>query len=150
MHGLGTPWPSAMTRSSRGFEPPRRLRSSRQSKVVGGPERGTEYDLTLACNCCGSGAVQRSPLLVHRRQLPTGNGFIQTQSGEWLMSRRLVDAVADVLCGVKLWPVRDPDVPGELDWIQLIPETEMRLFAGTTKGVLRERACPCCDRDGYF
>lgn len=126
------------------------MRSTRKPTVVGGPRHGTLYDLTAACKCCGTGAMQTSPLVVDHRQLPARQGLIQAQTGEWLISRRLLDAIVEDIRGITMWALKDARNSRDLDWVQLIADTIMPPFASGTTGVVRERACMCCDRDGYF
>jgi len=126
-----------------------RMLVRRAPRGLGGPAHGTEYDLSAACPCCGTGAVQVSPLVVRRSDVPGRGGVVETAHGEIVVSVETAEAFRDV-SGVELRPLRAVRSREELFWLQVIAETELPPWSGGTTGGARERPCQTCGRDGYF
>jgi len=117
----------------------------------GGPRLGTQYDLGIACPRCGTGARQKSALVLDQDEVPARGEVGQTLHGELLLSSGLAGALADAgVNGAEYWSIDlfgKGQVPG---WVQLLTLIEMPPLSAKTKGILRERPCPQCGRDGYF
>jgi hypothetical protein len=122
----------------------------RPEKGHGGPRYGTEFDLSGACARCGTGAVQRGPLVVKPSELAKGGDVALTYDHEVLLSPRLADALRSRgLPADALRPVRGRK--GEaVEWVQLLPIFELPPVAPETRGLVRERPCPVCRRDGFY
>lgn len=72
-----------------------------------GEECGTEYDESSACPECGIGAVQRSPLSLDLRKVPTSRDITRTIADEWIVSQRLAEHIASRnITGLELRMVR--------------------------------------------
>lgn len=120
---------------------------------IGGPQYGTEYDLTTGCRECGAGATQCSPLILPRSALPKSGQICKGYRGEVLTSGRLADAIRTAKCvGVELrqassFPTREPQ-----PWWQLICGYTMPRLGPKTKGIIRGKPepCPLCQRDGHY
>jgi hypothetical protein len=127
-----------------------RVRSA--EKGMGGPTYGTEYSLAHACVSCGTGAEQTSALVLNQKDLKKTGDLFQTLDHELLVSTEVHKVLSDGgITGCELRPIRvwrhDHASPG---WFQLISRTRLPPMAPTSKGVLRENACPTCGQDGYF
>jgi hypothetical protein len=119
-----------------------------QVDICGGPDTGTEYSLENACRKCGTGARQVGPLHLARFRLPKTQMF-KTLDDEVLVQGDLADALR--AHGVtSLGEVRDAKSQTPLKLLQLSPEADLPPFSPETTGVVRERPCPVCMRDGYF
>jgi hypothetical protein len=126
------------------------FRVERSARAFGGPSYGTEYDLSTACPVCGAGAVQISPLVLNRTEIPRKGSVFQTLDGEYLVSPTLARVLGDeLLSGLELRQAISHRDRSPLPWFQLIAQMELPPMAPTS-GVKRERACPECDRDGYY
>jgi len=116
--------------------------------VCGGPSSGTEYSMEGACPACGTGALQVGPLTLPRFKAPAADLF-STLDDEILVSGSLGELLLDR--GVKcLGPVVRGNSAEPLPFWQLVPEAVLPPFSRATSGIVRERPCPHCDRDGYF
>lgn len=79
--------------SRKQFEPP-------------GEECGTVYDETSACHYCGADAVRIGDLRLDLRRLPRGSDLARSIAGEWVVSQRFAQLIADSdLSGCALSPV---------------------------------------------
>jgi hypothetical protein len=116
--------------------------------VVGGPQHGTQYSMEKACPKCGTGADQLGPLRLPRFRPPASETFL-TLDNEVLVGLRLGDRLreAGVMC---LGDVLDAKSGASLDVLQLRPQVTLPPFGPETRGVVRERPCPVCGRDGYY
>ena len=101
-----------------------------------------------ACPKCGTGADQVGPLRLRRFRPPTSDVFL-TLDSEVLVGPRLGDRLreAGVMC---LGDVVDAKSGASLDVWQLLPQVTLPPFGRDTRGVVRERPCPVCERDGYY
>jgi hypothetical protein len=125
-----------------------RLVVDRAPKGTGGPEHGTEYDLSAACWTCGSGARQISAL--HVAELPKRGPIFETLGGEYLVSERLRDAILAIQpSGLELREAVDTANGSGTGFFQVLAEPLPPMEAATL-GVLREDSCVDCGRDGHF
>jgi hypothetical protein len=125
-----------------------RLVLKKSVNVCGGPSSGTEYSMEGACPVCGTGAIQRGPLKLPKLKTPAADLF-STLDDEILVSGSLGELLLDR--GVKcLGPVVDGKSGEPIPFWQLVPEAVLPPFSKATSGVVRERPCPNCGRDGYF
>lgn len=119
-----------------------------QVDICGGPETGTEYSLENACRKCGTGAQQVGPLHLERFRLPKAQMF-KTLDDEVLVQGDLADELR--AHGVtSLGEVLDAESKKPVKLVQLKPEADLPPFSPETKGVVRDRPCPLCMRDGHY
>jgi hypothetical protein len=88
-------------------------------------------------------------LLLRRFRMPKAR-ICSTLDDEVLVDPPLAAAMKAGGLGGCLGDVRDATSRALLPVHQLIPQRELPPFAPSTVGVVRERPCPACDRDGYF
>jgi hypothetical protein len=128
-----------------------RVRVDRAPVGQGGPRHGTEYDLTSACPKCGTGAVQTSCLSLRRSEIPTSGDVFEALTGEILVSPSVAGRLrkAGAPAG-ELQAACEAGTKTELDWVQLLPHTELPRLDVKASGLEVEDQCPKCRRDGYF
>jgi len=154
--GLGTPepfvrWDRAYSEAELLAAPLLHLVVTRPEKGSGGPKYGTEYDLSAACSTCGSGARQTSRLAVKPGELAKDGSIAQTLTREILVSEELARRLEGAgVSGVELRPVESIQPGRSSPWIQLLASTTMPPFSPETEGIVRERPCEVCGRDGHF
>jgi hypothetical protein len=88
---------------------------------------GTEYDDSVACKDCGSGARQVSDLILNARRIPKGKDIAQTIEGEIVVSPRVVQACREHgLQGAEFRPVHHQGRRGlePTEWSQLVIASE--------------------------
>jgi hypothetical protein len=120
----------------------------KQLDIYGGPAQGTEYSMENACQTCGTGAEQIGPLRLAPFRLPKAQIF-KTLDDEMLVQKDLADALrtSGVAC---LGEVVDARSNKPMNLFQLEPEATLPPFRPDTGGVVRERPCTACMRDGYY
>ncbi|MDR1098311.1 MAG: hypothetical protein LBL57_09285 [Tannerella sp.] len=70
-----------------------------------GEDCGTQYDETVACEICGAGRKQITPLMLRKSSIPKKD-IARTIAGEVVVSGRLAEAVQQrLLTGIRLDPV---------------------------------------------
>ncbi|MFO0586911.1 MAG: hypothetical protein U0441_05205 [Polyangiaceae bacterium] len=123
--------------------------------ISGGSRYGTTYDLTGACPACGTGARQTSAVFVRGEQLDELEG---RKIGGTVQEHVFVDAeIAEELVrigatGLSFRSVyaRMPDGRQiKLRWQQLFAEKTLPRMSPRTTGIVRDRECKVCDRNGY-
>ena len=120
-------------------------------KGYGVPYYGTKYDLSQACPRCGSGARQTSPLVLKRSDTPSRGDIFQTMDYEYLVSPALAQGLREArLSGLELRQAVAHTDNRPLPWYQIVSSRELPPMSGLTRGILRERPCPLCGRDGHF
>lgn len=120
----------------------------RYPKIFAGPETGTKYDLTNACNKCGSGAVQIGPLRIR----PSDLKKLDVQNSIYwhvIISRRL----RDLFLKEDVKEVEFREVVSKIDnkglgYYQIIPK--YILPPALPSSFETDNQCPICKRDGYF
>lgn len=119
-----------------------------QTRVLGGPRDGGQYDLANACHRCGSGAVRLDPLRLSGGALPPGRACL-TLDFEHLVPIE----VAGLLIGPHSSVVR-PVLTKEgarTRHVQLVAAGTLPPLLESSEGLEHSRdACPVCGRDGYF
>jgi hypothetical protein len=154
--GLGGPepfvrWDRTYAEAELDSAPLLHLIVRRPAKGYGGPKYGTTYDFSAACPKCGSAARQVSPLKVKPSELAKDGLVAATLTGEILLSDELVHRFNQArVSGVQLWPVESVQAGRSAPWTQLVVETTMPPLSIQTEGIVRERPCDGCGRDGYF
>lgn len=117
--------------------------------VLGGASGGTDYSLASACRSCGSGAVQKGPLLLPAFRAPRSPIF-STLDDEVLVKSELAKELRCRGLGHLLGLVVSVADGAVRDESQLIPQSEMPRLTGATRGIERELSCKICGRDGHF
>lgn len=126
-----------------------RLVVRKQVSVFGGPASGTKYDLTLACKVCGTGAEQIGPLVLRGLRSARFRMF-STLDDEILCDADLAKAIEDHGLGHCLEYVVDAKRGTPLTFRQLRVQATLPRFSSESSGLVREKPCRECDRDGYF
>jgi hypothetical protein len=86
-----------------------------------GEERGTKYDESTACSCCGAGATQLGALYLDQQKMPKGKDIAKTIAGEVVVSRRVVEFFErHGVTGADLVPVQmsPSSGTGSSEWFQ--------------------------------
>jgi hypothetical protein len=99
-----------------------------------GEECGTTYDESVACQRCGAGAKQTSPLFLDVKRIPKSKDVCRTIAGEVVVSGRVAELFSrHGITGAKLRPVRSKGTSSaeSQDWFQL-----------TVQGAFAEVAAP--------
>lgn len=99
---------------------------------------GTQYDESVACKRCGSGAKQLGPLFLDVNKIPKGKDVARTIAGEIVISRRASDLlVQHGIVGAEPHPVRTKGATSPVcpNWSQLVVQsTEANIVAPTRAG----------------
>ncbi|GMV32152.1 MAG: hypothetical protein AMXMBFR59_42770 [Rhodanobacteraceae bacterium] len=121
------------------------------SKTRGSPQPYSQYDLSAACPRCGTGAQLIGAMQIKANELSKKGGLQQCHTGEVIISESLAQAVKEETgSSIDFRPVEEYGTEVALPWRHIVPQFVLPPFARETTGVLRERACPSCNRDGYF
>jgi hypothetical protein len=112
----------------------------------------TVYDIASGCAACGAGATQVSALRLCTRDLPKRADAFRTLSRHILLSQRVRDMLIHAVPSVQahLSQAEEAWTHEALPWWQIRPRISLPPFASQTSGVVREKPCRCCGRDGYF
>lgn len=125
------------------------LRTAERGRLS--PRYGTEYDLSAACPLCGTGAIQTSPLLLNPSEIPKKGDIFQIMDHEKLVSLELARALSEAgISGLELRVAQAYKAKVDLPWVQLLAHEQLPPMAPSSKGILREKSCHLCRRDGYF
>jgi hypothetical protein len=104
-----------------------------------GEECGTQYDESLACPGCKSGAKQVSPLFLDWKRIPKNKDIARTIAGEIVVSKRMVELFErHSITGAKFGPVchRPATSAESKDWFQLLVKScDAEVVAPTKMGV---------------
>jgi hypothetical protein len=120
----------------------------------GRPEFGTTYDVTRACSCCGTGAIQTSPLMLALSDLPKNGLLCSTCRGQILAATKLATALSqESVTGLELRQACFYRNNEPLPWWQLITTYTMPKISKASKNLGRDTnpgwGCPACERDMY-
>jgi hypothetical protein len=114
------------------------------------PDRA-QFDFSSACQRCGTGTVQTSPLRIPKSRLPRQAKMCKTDGGQYLVSSMLANALREAaFTGIQLRQVEGDRKGESLDWHEIIAAHELPAMAAETSGLLHERSCAECRRDGFF
>lgn len=127
----------------------------------GGVEYGTVYDLSKACPHCGTGAVQTSPLMLRRAELPKRGLLCETCIGQKLVATKAADVLkGSGLSGLELRQACSYRDKEPLPWWQMIARYVMPRISSRSESLIRDTqplfsatdpkwGCPVCERDMY-
>jgi hypothetical protein len=127
----------------------------------GGPEYGTTYDLSEACPQCGTGAVQTSPLMLRRAELPRNGLVCETCRGQVLVATKVADVLKGTsVSGLELRQARSCRDKEPLPWWQMMAPFVMPRVSSRSESLIRDTeplfnkddpkwGCPICERDMY-
>lgn len=132
----------------------------------GGPEDGTEFDLSKACPRCGTGAIQTSPLMIGIPELPKKALACETVLGDILVAEPLAKSLREgEISGLELRQAHFYRNNEPLPWWQMISHYCMPMMSQATRGIKlsltdyverpdfiipAQPPCPVCRRDGRF
>lgn len=120
----------------------------------GHPRPGVRYDASAACEYCGDGLRQMSPLVLASHEIPK-TGLLGSIDDDVLVHESLATEMEQAaLTGVRFDEVVDAD-GHPLPWRQLVVDHAMPPMLAATRGLVRGRSgteAPClrCGRDGWF
>lgn len=132
------------------------MHPNRQVEIRGGIKWGMTYDLSAACPACGTGGRQTSAVFMDGEDLSDLDG---QRAGATIFFHLLVsDGIAEALerIGAKGLSFRGvyalmPDKRQvKLRWKQMCADKTLPPMSPRTTGLVRDRACEVCGRNGYF
>lgn len=131
------------------------LNGAGDAMIDGGAAWGTLYDRSAACQACGTGARQTSPLFVNGEELASleGQRAAMTPYGHMLVDDDLAKSLSGI-CATGLsfrsvYAVMPDRSQIELGWKQVCAERTLRRMAPGTSGVGRSDVCWVCRRQGH-
>lgn len=131
------------------------MHPTHKCEVSGGVRWGMDYDLSGACPACGTGGRQTSAVFIAGEELGDLTGH---RAGATLFLHMLVDeglAAELERIGAKGLSFRSvyalmPDKrQTKLRWRQMCAERTLPPMSPRTTGIVRERPCEVCNRNGY-
>jgi hypothetical protein len=132
------------------------MHPNRQCEIDGGVSWGMTYDLSGACPACGTGGRQTSAVFVDGEHLADLEGH---RAGATYFFHLLVDeglaaelesAGATGLSFGSVYAVMPDRRQVKLRWKQMRAARTLPPASPRTTGLVRDRACEVCGRNGYF
>jgi hypothetical protein len=132
------------------------MQPNRQAEVCGGVKYGMTYDLSGACPACGTGGKQTSAVFIDAEDLGDLEG---QRAGSTIFSHILVDAGLEAelvrigatgLSFREVYAVWRDKRTLKLPFRQLCAARTLPPMSPSTTGLIRDRACEVCWRNGYF
>jgi hypothetical protein len=132
------------------------MHPKRECEIDGGVEWGITYDLSGACPACGTGGCQTSAVFVDGEHLADLEGH---RAGATYFFHLLVDeGLAGELLTIgatglsfrSVYAVMPDKRQVKLRWRQLCAARTLPPTSPRTTGLVRDRACEVCGRNGYF
>lgn len=132
------------------------MHPNRECEIDGGVAWGMTYDLSGACPACGTGGRQTSAVFVDGEQLAELEGH--RAGATWFYHLLVDDALAHELEQIgatglsfrSVYAVMKDRRQVRLRWKQLCAERVLPPMSPATTGLVRDRACEVCHRNGYF
>lgn len=116
----------------------------------GGPTYETEYNLSVGCSKCGTGAKQISPLIINNNEIRRQKMICQSYFSDKLLSNDIFSVLkSENVTGAEFRQVVDKKGK-PLPWYQILPQIYLPLMHKTTTGIITENQCALCTQDGYF
>lgn len=125
------------------------LSVARAPRGEGGPRHGTSFDLADACNRCGTGAAQTSPLVVLAQELPQPTAQCWTTLAGDILVAASVRSGWEGINGLDLLEARLPD-GSPTGWFQLLMREPLPPLSAATRGIRCDTLCDGCRRSGFF
>ena len=132
------------------------MQPNRQCEIDGGVAFGMTYDLSGACPACGTGGKQTSPVFVDGEDLGNLEGHRAGATYPWHLmvdeglAKDLERIGATGLSFREVYAVWRDKRTLKLPWKQLCAARTLPPMSPSTTGLIRERACEVCWRNGYF
>lgn len=129
---------------------------NRECELSGGVKWGTTYDLSRGCLGCGTGAPQTSAVFVDGEDLSnlTGHRAGATYHWHYLVDEALAAALEDLgptgLSFRSVYAVMPDKRQVKLRWKQMCAARTLPPMSPRASGLVRDRACQVCKRNGYF
>lgn len=126
------------------------------AEVSGGVRWGMTYDLSGACPACGTGGRQTSAVFIAGEELGDLEG---RRAGATIFAHMLVDESlaaeleridAKGLSFRSVYALMPDKRQVKLRWRQLCADKTLPAMSPRTTGLVRDRACGVCRRNGYF
>ncbi len=132
------------------------MHPNRKCEIDGGVEWGITYDMEGACPACGTGGRQTSAVFVDGEHVADLEGhragatyFFHVLVDEGLAAE-LESIGATGLSFRSVYAVMPDRRQVKLRWKQLCAARTLPPMSPRTTGLVRERACEVCWRNGYF
>jgi hypothetical protein len=109
----------------------------------------SEYDFSTACNTCGTGAVLTGNLRV-KGFSKINKDFFATLDGDYIISKRLYGKIRDSYKDLTLLNVIDMRNKVLVDYYHLTSKIVLPRFQQKSTGLVIEKQCPECKRNGFF
>lgn len=127
---------------------------NRECEVDGGPHFGTMYDLARGCKQCGAGSPQTSPLIVSGEEVASLRDAVaaETYHHDIMVREHIATALIDAgLTGLDLRLVFESlgHTQRRLPFRQIRALASLPPMSSCTTGLIRDRVCPVCQRNGY-
>jgi len=118
-------------------------------KGYSGERCNSTYDLTQACKNCGTGAKLVSNLIT-KGITEVKTSFFATLSGDFLISEQLYNYLLSK--GVQLTILKRvvDSKKNELSFYHLYTEVDFPKSLPSSEGLVTERQCPVCRKNGYY
>jgi hypothetical protein len=125
-------------------------------KICAGVEYGMTFDLSGACPACGTGGRQTSALFMDGEELTQLEGhrvvgtifyYILVDEG---LEESLLRSGATGLVFRSVYALMPDKRQIKLRWRQLCANRTLPPMSPRTTGLIRDRACEVCRRNGYF
>ncbi len=132
------------------------MKGNRQCEIDGGVEMGMTYDLSGECPACGTSAKQTSPVFVDGEEIGNLEGQRASETYGWdiivdeRLAQELERAYATGLFFREVYAVWRDKRTLKLPFRQLCAVRTLPPMSPSTTGLVRERACEVCFRNGYF
>jgi hypothetical protein len=132
------------------------MQPNRQCEIDGGVAFGMTYDLSGACPACGTGGKQTSAVFVDGDDLGNLEGHRAGATYPWhfivaeSLAKDLERIGATGLSFREVYAVWRDKRTLKLPWKQLCAARTLPPMSPSTTGLIRERACEVCWRNGYF
>ena len=115
--------------------------------VIGGTKFGTKYDLTHACQKCGSGATPQGPRYIEKKP-KTKHKLFSISTSEILVDIELAQKLMSIGIHslVEVYDQKNQKLP----YMELRYQAQLPRFSEKTTGYVLSDQCSKCHRDGYY
>ena len=131
------------------------MRVNHDFEIDGGVKWGTTHDLSQGCPACGTGSPQTSALFIDGEELPRLEGHRAASTYHWhiIVDERLAADLEN--CGAtglyfrSVYAVMPDKRQVKTRWKQMCAEPMLPPMSPQSTGLVRERPCSVCMRNGY-